>query len=524
VRRRLAERGMMRPAATAEAIVDALRQGLVALDASQRVVMANPAFCEMFQTDPTAIQGKSLFAIHDGVLDIPELRIVLEDSLPSGMPSAELEIRPTLPHVGKRVLRVRARRLHHVLLVIDDITERERQAEALRGSEARARAILNATADGIITTDLHGVITMWNPAAERIFGYTTDEALGRKVTMLMPSSQDSPQKSAIEHGDDHGGFIAWFRDAVPRIIGQTAREVVGRRKDGTRFALELAVSQFYDEKGLRFVGIVRDITQRRHADDDERQRLAELVRVHRVSLVSELGVSLAHEVSQPLAAIVNTLGACARNIREGKGTKKDLLHLVNRAINESLRASEIVRNLREMARGRPLQRQDLDLRALIERVIHLIARHRERHHIGLRLALGDEPLQIHGSAVELEQVILNILQNAIESILESRRSHREIAISLSKIADDKLVEVAVRDTGVGIPSSSMERLFEPLFTTKPSGIGMGLAISRSIVEAHGGRLWVAPGEHNPGATTVRLTVPLAPQTTRPGRTRRRNVA
>src|SRR5947207_467575 len=413
---------MMRPAATAEAIVDALRQGLVALDASQRVVMANPAFCEMFQTDPTAIQGKSLFAIHDGVLDIPELRIVLEDSLPSGMPSAELEIRPTLPHVGKRVLRVRARRLHHVLLVIDDITERERQAEALRGSEARARAILNATADGIITTDLHGVITMWNPAAERIFGYTTDEALGRKVTMLMPSSQDSPQKSAIEHGDDHGGFIAWFRDAVPRIIGQTAREVVGRRKDGTRFALELAVSRFYDEKGLRFVGIVRDITQRRHADDDERQRLAELVRVHRVSLVSELGVSLAHEVSQPLAAIVN------------------------------------------------------------------------------------------------------ILQNAIESILESRRSHREIAISLSKIADDKLVEVAVRDTGVGIPSSSMERLFEPLFTTKPSGIGMGLAISRSIVEAHGGRLWVAPGEHNPGATTVRLTVPLAPQTTRPGRTRRRHVA
>jgi len=224
VRRRLAERGMMRPAATAEAIVDALRQGLVALDASQRVVMANPAFCEMFQTDPTAIQGKSLFAIHDGVLDIPELRIVLEDSLPSGMPSAELEIRPTLPHVGKRVLRVRARRLHHVLLVIDDITERERQAEALRGSEARARAILNATADGIITTDPHGVITMWNPAAERIFGYTTDEALGRKVTMLMPSSQDSPQKSAIEHGDDHGGFIAWFRDAVPRIIGQTARD------------------------------------------------------------------------------------------------------------------------------------------------------------------------------------------------------------------------------------------------------------------------------------------------------------
>lgn len=480
----------------AAAVVDAIREVAIVLDASLGVVKVNRAFFDIFEKEAAVIQGESVFAIDRGALDIPALRTALDGALASKTPS-ELDIRPALPRIGERVMRVRVcplrtedDRPHLILLVIEDITERKWREEALAESESRMRAIFDGAADGIITTDPDGFTTTWNRAAERIFGYSADEARGMNVTILMPETH------------------------LARI-GQTSREVVGRRKDGTTVPLDLAVNEFHDGKCSGFIGIVRDITRRKRAEHDARQHQLELARVLRVSLVGELGASLAHEVLQPLAAIASTLEACAMEIRAGNVVPKDLLGLVDRAIEQSLRAGEIVRNLRELVRGQPSQKEEVDLRRLIDSAVLLVTGELEEDHIGVQLALGDEPLPVLVTSIELEQVILNILQNAIDAILERGDPWREIAISASKNTDTNSVEVAVRDNGIGIRSSSMEKLFKPFFSTKRSGIGLGLAICRSIVEGHGGRLWVAPGEHDPGATTIRFILPLASRATPP---------
>jgi two-component system, chemotaxis family, CheB/CheR fusion protein len=501
----------------AEAVVETVHEGLLVLDASLRVVSANRAFCETFGTSPAELEGRSLFAIGGGDWDIPELRAALSTIQGEGEPIRDLEIRRAFARGGERRMLVWARPLqtaggrpHLILLAIEDVTKPRRQEETLRESEAKIRAILDAAVDCIVTTDAHGIVSSWNAAAERTFGYAARDVVGQNVRILMPPP----------YRDEHDTYLArYLETGVARIIGTSGREVVGRRKDGTTFPLDLAVSEFHDGKGSGFVGILRDLTKRKQAEEEERRHQAELARVLRVSLVGELGVGLAHEVGQPLAAVANTLEACATKIRAGKAAPKALLGLVEQAIEQSIRAAEIVRNARDLVRGRLPRREAVDLRRVIESAARLIAGQVRQHHIGVRLALGDEPLSVHVGRVEIEQVVLNLLQNAVDAIsqVEKKGRHHRIVVSASPTTEKKMVEVAVRDTGAGIPESLMGRLFEPFFTTKPTGIGMGLAICRSIVEAHGGRMWVAAGEHRRGATTIRFTIPLVPEELRPDR-------
>jgi two-component system CheB/CheR fusion protein len=492
----------------AETIVDTMHEGLLILDPSLCVVAANRAFCETIGTSAAELEKRSLFAIGGGEWELPGLRAVLEGVLARGVPVRDLEIRQALAGRGERTMRVQARPLeagdgrpHLVLVAVRDISEPKRQEESLRESEAKMRAILGATVDGIVTIDADGIITSWNEAAERIFGYAAGEVLGQNVRMLMPAP----------YRDEHDGYIArYLATGEARIIGKS-REVVGRRKDGTTFPLDLAVSEFHDGKGPGFVGILRDITRRKQAEEEERRHHAELARVLRVSLVGELGVGLAHEISQPLAAVVNTLEACATKIRARKGSPKILLELVDQAMEQSIRAADVVRNVRDLVRGQPPKRETLDLRAVIESAARLLGGQLKHHDIELRLVLGGSPLVVCVGRIEIEQVVLNLLQNAVDAIAQVRDQgrRREIAVSASLAAGK--VEVAVRDTGVGIADPLVARLFEPFFTTKPTGTGMGLAICRSIVEAHGGRLWVAPHEHRPGATTIRFSIPFEPE-------------
>jgi two-component system sensor kinase FixL len=311
--------------------------------------------------------------------------------------------------------------------------------------------------------------------------------------------------------DEHDDYIArYLETGVARIVG-TTREVSGNRKDGTTFPLEVAISEFHDGKGPGFVGSLRDITQRKRAEEEERHQEAEMARLLRLSLVGEVGAGIAHEVGQPLSAVVNTLEACATRMRTGKGTPKTLLRAIDEAIKEGLRAADVVHNIRKLARRRPPKKEEAELRALVEHASRFVATRLKRNRIVLRLALGDRPLPVHVARVEIEQVVANLLQNAMDAIAATgeRYGRREIVVSAAPTRDGTFAEVAVRDSGVGIPESAVPRLFDAFFTTKPTGTGMGLAICRSIVESHGGRLWVAAGEHRPGATTVRFALPLA---------------
>jgi two-component system CheB/CheR fusion protein len=487
----------------AEAIVDAVYESLLVLDASLRVVSANRVFYETFQTSAEETENRSLLELGSGAWDVPELRAALAEVLPEGKPVADFEVHRRFERLGERTMLVRARPLArgggrpaHILLAIEDITERKRNEEALRESAGKIRAIVDSTVDGMITIDEGGIVIAFNPAAERTFGYPSAEVIGRNVSILMPAP----------YHDEHDGYIAgYLKTGVPRIIGKS-REVIGRRKDGTTFPMELAVGEYHDGKGLNFVGIVRDISARKRAEEELRRHEAELVRVLRVTLVGELAGGLAHELSQPLVAIANTLEVCTRRLRAGEKEPRRLLSLVKQATDQSVQAGRIVRNVRDLILKRQPKRDRTDLRLLVQNCAALVAGQIAEHRIAFHLAPGEKPLPVRVSSIEIEQVILNLLQNAIDSIRQAGGKRRDLIVQASRRNDTG--EVTVRDTGTGISSSVARQMFEPFFTTKDEGLGMGLAICRSIVEAHDGRLSVTPRQRGGGAT-VRFTLPLS---------------
>jgi two-component system CheB/CheR fusion protein len=485
----------------AEAVVDTVHESLLVLDAALRVVSANRVFYETFQRAPAETENHSLLELGSGEWNVPALRAALVEVLPGGKPLADFEVHREFDRLGERTMLLRVRPLargggrpDHILLAIEDITERKRREEELRESEGRIRAIVDSTVDGIVTIDEGGMVLAFNPAAERTFGYQTAEVIGQNVSLLMPAP----------YRDEHEGYIErYLKTGVPRIIGKR-REVAGRRKDGTTFPMELAVGEYHDGKGLNFVGIVRDISARKHAEEELRRHEAELVRVLRVSLVGELAAGLAHELSEPLSTIAHTLGACTTTLRAGKQEPRKLLSLVKQATDQALRAGRIVQNVRDLIAKRQPKKDRADLRRLIENCAALVAGQIAQHRIALRLALGETPLPVRVSSTEIEQVVLNLIQNAIDAIREAGDTRRDLVVQAER--SRRMVEVTVRDTGTGISRSVAQQMFEPFFTTKGTGLGMGLAICRSIVEAHGGRISVAPQRGRGG--TVHFTLPL----------------
>jgi len=384
-----------------------------------------------------------------------------------------------------------------VVAIVRDITERKRTEQKLRESEARVRSILETVAEGIVSIDDHGTVLSFNPAAEKIFGYTADEVIGRNVKMLMPPP----------YRELHDNFIvSYLSTGVQKVIG-SRREVVGRRKNGTTFPMEVGVSEFHEGGGHRFTGIVRDIAERKQAEEQVRQRQAELAHVLRVSTMGELASGLAHELNQPLSAVANDVEACAAYVRSGDTTADSLLELLEHAASEALRAGEIVHHLREFVEKREPQLAVLDLRDLVRSVARLLEPELRQHRITLRLDPAPAALPICADGVQIEQVLVNIVQNAIDAILEAGGDQKEVGVRISQ-NEDGMAEIAVHDTGTGLSAGVAERIYEPFFTTKPHGLGMGIPISRSIIEAHHGRLSMAPRADGLSGTTVRLVLPL----------------
>jgi two-component system sensor kinase FixL len=349
----------------------------------------------------------------------------------------------------------------------------------------------------VITIDERGTVLSFNPAAERIFGYTAAEVTGQNVQLLMPAP----------YRDAHDGYLASYLTTGERKMIGIGREVSGRRKDGQVFPMDLAVSEFIGEgAGRRFVGTVRDITARKQADEQLRRHQAELAHVLRIATMERLAAGLAHELNQPLSAIANDVEACAAFVRAGKSKPARLLELLERAGTEALRAGEIVHRLREFVqRGEP-RREPIDLRELVRHATRWLAREMEQEHVLLRLHLGARTLPVLADRIQIEQVFVNLFQNAVDAIRETGARRGEVEVQAARGADG-MAEVVVHDTGGGLAAAAAERLFEPYFTTKSSGLGMGLAISRSIIEAHQGRLSVEPGPAGNGAA-VRVTLPI----------------
>ena len=346
-------------------------------------------------------------------------------------------------------------------------------------SQTLLSAVLETAVEGIITIDSAGIVQSFNPAAERIFLRKADEVCGQNVNMLMP------QPYAVQHDT----YIHNYLDTrVAKIIG-IGREVRGQRSDGSTFPMELSVSELQLPDGnLHFAGIVRDISERKDAERKERQRLAELAHAARLAEMGEMASGLAHELNQPLTAMVTYAKALQTLLDEERLEPTMLRETLSQIATQGLRAGDIVSRLRTMARRESSRLEPVNINNVVRDVLALVQHEIRFAGTQVTLALRDNLPMLESDRVQLEQVVLNFVRNAVEAMEGIPTDKRHLQISTYTHKGDLVLTVS--DRGVGIAREAMEQLFDSFFTTKSGGVGLGLSISRSIIEAHGGRIVV----------------------------------
>jgi two-component system sensor kinase FixL len=378
--------------------------------------------------------------------------------------------------------RLRAARLHAA-----------ERTEELVAREAHLESLLATIPDAVVIIDDQGVIRSFSAAAERLFGYSAREAIGKNVRILMTA----PDRDAH---DSHIG--RYLRTGTPHIIG-VGRVVAGERKDGSTFPLALAVGEMTFNGRRFFAGYLRDLTERQETEERLERLQSELVHISRLTAMGEMASALAHELNQPLSAIANYLTGSRRLLLNASEENIALVRAaVDAAVEQSLRAGQIIRRLRDFVAHREPEKRIESLRRLIEETSALALVGAKE--LGVRVRLKFEPAidRVIVDKVQIQQVLLNLMRNAIEAMEKSER--RELTVTTAPGPDGAaLIEVA--DTGGGVSPEMAEQLFQPFSTTKPQGMGIGLSISRTIVEGHDGRIWVegSPG----GGAAFRFTLP-----------------
>jgi two-component system sensor kinase FixL len=361
----------------------------------------------------------------------------------------------------------------------------------LLAREAHLRSILQTVPDAMVVIDEGGVIRDFSDTAERQFGWTVAEVTGKNVSMLMPS----PYREA------HDGYLQrYYRTGEKRIIG-VGRVVVGERKDGSTFPMELAVGEIRLPEGRFFTGFVRDLTERQQTETRLQELQTELVHISRLTALGEMASALAHELNQPLSAIGNYLMGSKMLLERDPVPHDRVADAVERAAGEALRAGEIIRRLRDFVSRGETELRIESLPKLIEEAGALALVGAKEHGIRVRFDLHPDVDLVLADKVQVQQVALNLIRNAIDAMQGCARR----ALVLSVVPhEDEMALVTVADTGPGISPEVANQLFQPFVTTKRAGMGVGLSISRTIVEAHGGRIWVE--ENEGGGAVFRFTL------------------
>ena len=381
----------------------------------------------------------------------------------------------------------------HLSGIFLDINEEKQLEEALRSQESHLRSILETVPDAMIVIDSRGIMQLFSSAAERLFGYSRQEAIGRNVSILMPEPDQSR----------HDSYLArYLRTSDPHIIG-IGRIVTGKRRDGTTFPMHLSVGQTQRAGEPHFTGFVRDLTEHQQTQARLQELQAELVHVSRLTAMGEMASALAHELNQPLAAISNYMKGSRRLLAGSSDPNSPKVEsALDRAAEQALRAGQIIRRLRDfVSRGESEKRVE-SLSKLIEEAGALGLAGAREQNVQLRFSLDPDADLVLADRVQIQQVLVNLFRNALEAMAQSPR--RELVVANTRVADD-MIEVEVSDTGSGFRDDVIPNLFQTFFTTKDTGMGVGLSISRSIIEAHGGRMWAESNAS--GGATFRFTLP-----------------
>lgn len=377
-----------------------------------------------------------------------------------------------------------------------DVSDRRRREEQLR----RVQTAIDQVQDAVVITtaelELPGPqIVYVNPAFTRMTGYEASEVIGLTPRILQGPATDRALLDRLKQVLGRGEVFT----------GQT----VNYRKDRTPFTIQWQVAPVRDEQDrvVNYVSIQRDITEEIQRQERSRQREAQLAHAARLNTMGELASGLAHELNQPLSALVNYTQGCLRRMQRGDWKPQPLIDAMKQAADQAERAARIIRRLRQFMRKRGPQFAPTRLHDLVEDSVALMSHDLQQDQVQLRVECPPDLPEVHCDAIQIEQVILNLMRNAVEAMKSVAQGQRRLTVRLRR-AGDAAVELEVADTGPGVADGQRQRLFEPFFTTKAEGMGLGLSISQSIIESHGGRLRASTGRG--GGMAFVLTLPLCP--------------
>jgi len=372
-----------------------------------------------------------------------------------------------------------------------DIHDRKLAEEELRRSEERYRVIVEAATDAVISMDEDGAILFANRATTGIFGYDPSELIGKPLTTLIPEFMR--RLHVAESGQ--------------RPLTWQGTELTALRQNGQEFPVEVSFAEMTGSGHNTFTGFIRDVSERKRAEGErERLRRAEsdLAHINRVSTMGQLTASLSHEIKQPISAAITDAKTCWRWLSRSEPDLSEAREAASRAIKDVTRASEIITRIGLLFKKGPPQRESVDVNEIIQEMIALLRAEANRHSISMSDELASDLPQIMADRIQLQQVLMNLMLNGIEAMKETGPS-RNLRIK-SQQEETRQLLVSVIDTGVGLRPEHIDQIFNAFFTSKSQGTGMGLPISRSIIESHGGRLWAMPNSGQ--GATFQFTLPI----------------
>ncbi|VWX58472.1 PAS domain S-box protein [Sphingorhabdus sp. 109] len=382
-----------------------------------------------------------------------------------------------------------------VMVTFQDVTALRNTKSKLDQANSILRSILTTIPDAMVVIDEAGMISSFSATAEKMFGYEQQEIIGQNVKLLMPE----PYRAA------HDGYIERYLETEEKRIIGIGRTVVGCRKDGTTFPLQLEVGEAKIGDERYFTGFIIDLTEKTQTEAELQSLQQDLAHASRLSAVGTLASSLAHEINQPLTAIANYLSA-ARDMMDGDLTenREFFLEALQESVSESLRAGTIVRRLREFVSRGEINRRILSISQVVEDATVLGMIGAQERGVKFSIDIAPDTSYVFADRVQIQQVMVNLMRNGIEAMTDSAEKKLHIGV---RSIDDARLEIAVSDSGSGIDEELGERIFDPFASTKGTGMGLGLSICRTIIEAHGGTITVEPNPE--GGTIFRITLEKA---------------